>query len=329
MLQFEKFSTNPILVPDKNSWWESGAVFNCAATNHEGKVALLYRAIPGKYEKTEAGLVGEYISYLGLATSEDGINFTRHPEPVMKPDTEFDRYGCEDPRIVKLEGSDEYIITYTALSQDLTKKPNFDECVRIALATTKDFLTYTKLGIMGPPCSDKDAVIFPERINGKIAMLHRIAPDIQIAYFDSVEHMANPGEKYWKDHMDNLEKYTVMKPSDGWESRKLGAGPTPIKTDHGWLMIYHGVDEKFVYRGGAALLDLEDPCKVIAKIPHPILEPTEIFETSGDVPNVVFPEGTAILGEELFVYYGGGDASCCGAKIHFKKFMDYLLTHKV
>ena len=124
------------------------------------------------------------------------------------------------------------------------------------------------------------------------------------------------------------DKHILLKPQEKWESLKLGAGPSPIKTDHGWLLIYHGVDDNHVYRGGAVLLDLENPQQIIARCPHPIIEPSESFETSGDVPNVVFPQGAVIKNDELLVYYGGGDRACCGARANFKQFVDYILGFK-
>ncbi|MCK4450027.1 MAG: glycosidase, partial [Anaerolineae bacterium] len=96
-------------------------------------------------------------------------------------------------------------------------------------------------------------------------------------------------------------------------------------TDKGWLLIYHGVHENRVYRAGAALLDLEVPWKVVARTPEPILEPEEAYEREGDVPNVVFPEGVAVVGEELLVFYGGADKVCCAASVNLGELVDYLL----
>ncbi|MDY7079460.1 MAG: glycosidase, partial [Chloroflexota bacterium] len=110
-----------------------------------------------------------------------------------------------------------------------------------------------------------------------------------------------------------------------WECTKMGAGPPPLKTDKGWLLIYHGRDENMTYRAGAALLDLEEPWKVLARTPEPILEPEEEYERIGDMPNVVFPEGAVVIGDELFVFYGGADLVCCAASVHLDEFVDYLL----
>ncbi|MCK4449749.1 MAG: hypothetical protein KAX26_04070 [Anaerolineae bacterium] len=116
-----------------------------------------------------------------------------------------------------------------------------------------------------------------------------------------------------------------MKSEQRWEARKIGAGPPPVKTEEGWLLIYHGVDENRVCRAGAALLDLEEPWKVIARTPEPILEPEEEYERVGDVPNVVFPEGAVTIGDELLVFYGGADEVCCAASVCLDELVNYLL----
>lgn len=293
-------------------------------------MALLYRAIPNRYQKTPQGLTGEYISYLGLALSDDGVHFRKQSEPVFRPGETFDRFGVEDPRTVRIpELGKDYLVTYTALSEDLTTRPDFDRCVRLALATTPDLRNFTRRGIIGPPTMDKDGVIFPHLFNGRIALLHRIPPNIQLAWFDSFDDLLKPPADYWQEHMAKLDEHVIMRPEFDWECSKIGAGPTPIKTKAGWLMLHHGVDEKFFYRGGAALLDLDDPSRVVARCPHPILEPTDAFETNGDVPNVVFPQGAVVINGLLHVYYGGGDTCICLATCELDELVNYLLKFKV
>jgi predicted GH43/DUF377 family glycosyl hydrolase len=115
-----------------------------------------------------------------------------------------------------------------------------------------------------------------------------------------------------------------MKPLRKWEEKKVGIGPPPIRTDSGWVVIYHGVDAYDVYHAGAALLDLEDPRRVIARTPEPILEPEEDFERVGIVPNVVFPEGAVVIEDELKVFYGGADKVCCVASVPMNMLMEAL-----
>ena len=128
--------------------------------------------------------------------------------------------------------------------------------------------------------------------------------------------------------MKNLEKYSILKRRYRWEAMKVGAGPPPIKTTDGWLMIYHAVDERNVYRTGAALLDLKNPAKVTHRAPFPILEPKKKYEKEGDVPNVVFPTGAVVKDEELFVYYGAADKVCCLATCKVERLLKYLKTKR-
>jgi len=319
---------NPILEANSAREWESGAVFNCGATvGTDGPIYLLYRAVPQGYTKKPDGSgYDNYVSSIGCAVSEDGRHFTRFARPVIEPLEEYERFGCEDPRVTRLEIDGEvlYLITYTALCA-----PAFSGAGnRVALASTEDLRTFHKHGVVIPDLEDKDAVIFPELIGGHIAMLHRVAPNIQIVYFDSLEQLLNPREDFWGAYRASLEEFTVMRPKYEWEAKKIGAGPPPIRTDAGWLLIYHGVDANHIYRAGAALLDLKDPSRVIARSPHPILEPEEEYERIGDVPNVVFPEGAVTIGDELLVFYGGADVVCCAASVSLNELVNYLLAQR-
>lgn len=325
-MKLVRYAHNPVLAANSERKWESGAVFNCGATMIEdGSIILLYRAIPRGYAKStvRAGY-DNYISSIGCAVSKDGYHFTRFPRPVIEPEAEYERYGCEDPRVTRLELDEEvlYLITYTALSS-----PAFSGVGnRVALASTKDFRSFRKHGVVIPDLEDKDAVIFPELIGGRIAMLHRLEPNIQIVFFDSLEQLVHPQKDFWEACAASLDELTVMKPMFEWEEEKIGAGPPPIRTEAGWLLIYHGVDANHVYRAGAALLDLDDPSQVIARSPQPILEPEMDYERYGDVPNVVFPEGMVVRDDTLNVYYGGADKCCALATAPLPELVDYLLS---
>lgn len=298
-----------------------GAIFNCGAIEYQGYVYLLLRVVKKGYTKKKDGHgYDNYISEIWLAKSKDGKNFTLSDEPVIKPDKPYDIKGCEDPRITKL--NDEYFITYTALSE-----PAFSgKGGRIGLASTKDFQTVTKHGIIGPDVNDKDAVIFPEKINGKIGVLHRIEPDIQIVYFDNVEQVKrNHDSKFWEQYINELDKYVVLSKKYWWESLKIGAGVPPIKTKEGWLLIYHGVDKNRIYRVGAALLDLDNPQKVIARSSEPISGPEPEYKEIYDVPNVKFPQGVIIKGEELYIYSGLNDKFCWLETCNLNELIDFLI----
>jgi predicted GH43/DUF377 family glycosyl hydrolase len=177
--------------------------------------------------------------------------------------------------------------------------------------------------LIGPDHTDKDCAIFPERINGKIAILHRLQSSIQIAYFDNLESIIN-SQEYWNGYAKHFRDYELIGPKFPWEHRKVGTGAPPIKTNRGWLLIYHGVNLKKVYSAGALLLDIDDPMKVLARTSTPILEPEMDFEKNGVVSNVVFPEGAIVEDGHLFVYYGGADKVCCVATAPLNDFVDQL-----
>jgi predicted GH43/DUF377 family glycosyl hydrolase len=193
----------------------------------------------------------------------------------------------------------------------------------MALASTKDFTHFEKHGLVGPDRNDKDWVLFPERIGGRIAMLHRLQSKVQIAYFESVEQLEN-SQKFWDEYVKHFRDYEVIRPKFTWEKMKVGVGPPPIRTERGWFVIYHGVSEERIYRAGAVLLDLDDPTKVVARTREPILEPEMEFEKRGVVPNVVFPDGAIIQDGTLLTFYGGADKVCCVASAPIDEFLDEL-----
>lgn len=294
-MKLKRFSENPIIKPIKKNKWECGAVFNCATVFDGEMVHLLYRAI-GEYDT--------YISRLGYAFSIDGFNFERSDKPVFEPKEKYERFGCEDPRVTQIDNK--FYITYTALSSRAwSGKGN-----RVALAATMDFRSFERHGIILPDMENKDAVIFPEKVKGKYVMYHRTMPNIWIGYSDNL--------KEWYNHK------IVMSPREGlWDCKKIGAGPPPIKTEQGWLLFYHGVDEKRVYRLGVALFDLNDPSRLIARQEEPILEPEEPWELKGDVPTVVFNCGAIEKDGMYYVYYGGADTVIGVATVSKEEALDF------
>jgi predicted GH43/DUF377 family glycosyl hydrolase len=256
------------------------------------------------------------VSSLGHATTTDGERIlTRSVTPVFSPSEAYEEYGCEDPRITSVDGT--YYVFYTAYSR---RGP------RMAFATTSDFADFDRHGVVGPDCDDKNWSIFPERIGGKVALIHRVSPKIQVDFFDDIADIRS-ANAYWTEYARNGEASTVMKPLFDWEKKKIGMGPPPIRTEDGWLIIYHGVSPDSVYRAGAVLLDLENPRRVIARLPEPILEPEEHFEKTGVVPNVVFPTGAVVTKDRLKVFYGGADRVCCLAEVSMKLLTEDLLAH--
>ena len=326
----QRYKKNPILVPNEANWWESKAVFNRAILHYENKFHMLYRAI-GEYER--------YISRIGYASSTDGYSFARSNHIALEPMQDYEQYGIEDPRMVEIDN--QVYITYVILSAYVTDGAIVEAST--ALATTTDFLKYTRLGVITTKGSNnKDVVLFPEKMSqqqqssvlsssssnntdgvGKYFFLHRPSGWIGSKYgVNKPSIWLGEGNA-----LTNFEKHTLLlKPEEDWEELKVGAGPPPIKTRTGWLLIYHGVSRDKVYRAGAALLDLHDPSKIIGRTKTPILEPKEPYEKFGDVSNVVFPTGACVVdNDKLFVYYGGADRVCCLATADLNYLLDQIL----
>lgn len=283
----ERWHKNPILTLD-NVPFPCNTVFNAGATKFGDEYILLMRI---------EDLAGR--SVFALARSEDGYHFSVDPEPAMEPSTQepfrsYERRGIEDPRITYMEG--EYYIMYTAYSR---------YGARLALAKTKDFKNYERIGLISQP-ENKDGALFPRKINGRYVRLDRPygggTGNIWLSYSDDLLH--------WGD------SEVVMTTRGGfWDSDRIGACAPPIETPEGWLEIYHGVKNTAsgpLYRMGAVLLDLENPARVLARSAVPILMPREYYERVGDIGNVVFSCG-AILedGGRLRIYYGAADTCIC------------------
>lgn len=329
-IQLNRFKGNPVLEPTPEHWWESEAVFNPAAVYDGGRVHLLYRAMGG-----------DGISRIGYASSKDGINFDeRLPYPVFSPTRDFgipDRKrvygplsysqhhyasgggwgGCEDPRLVQID--DTVFMTFVA----------FDGWgfVRVALTSIlkKDFLkkewSWRNPALLSPPNEiHKNWVLFPEKIDGKYAILHSITPKILIEYIDSLEEFDNPTRF--------IRGSTRTGGREGkWDDIVRGAGAPPIKTPHGWLLFYHGMNSQephIGYKVGAMLLDLDDPRRILYRTAKPVLEPKEWYEHDWK-PNVVMATGAVVVGDDLMVYYGGGDKRIAIAKANLRDFVRQMM----
>ena len=309
MIKFKKLGI--VMRPLKDQFG-SFARFNPGIQLKDGVVHMLYRATNSDIKDG-----ANYISYIGYAKLDTNTNILYDSnEKVIYPTLPEEVKGCEDPRIVEFEGC--FYVFYTAF--DGVK-------ARVAIAKTDDFIQYTKLGVINHFCWDKDAFIFPERIGGRIAYLHRIEPSIQLDYFESFDQLLSINS--WENYEKKIEASTIMKCEYFWENQKIGGSVPPIKTEKGWLLLYHAVDDKFVYRGSVALLDLLNPSKVIARVPYPLLEPEEEYELYGDVNNVVFPEGAYIHQDELYIYYGAADKYIALAKIGINDLLDELEKYPV
>jgi len=307
MIKFRKLG---IIMKPESDHFGSFARFNPGVLIKDEVVHMLYRATNADIKDRK-----NYISHIGYAKLDmHGNLLFDSNRKVIYPTLPEECMGCEDPRIVEFEGV--FYVFYTAY--DGIK-------ARVAIAETDDFIKYNKLGIIHHYYWDKDAFIFPERIGGRIAYLHRVEPSIQLDYFESFDQLLSINS--WEDYQCRVEASTIMKAKFFWENKKIGGSVPPIKTEKGWLLLYHAVDDKFVYRGSVALLDLINPSKVIARIPYPLLEPAEEYELYGDVNSVVFPEGGYIHDEELYIYYGAADKYIALAKIGVVELLNELALY--
>lgn len=290
--KFTRAKENPIILPVKNHPWEEKLTFNPAAIYLEDKVHILYRAMSNDNTST-----------IGYAQSKDGIHIDfRFSEPVYIPREPFEQKltpggnsGVEDPRLTKIGGK--IYMLYTAF--DGRNPPR----VALTWIKAKNFLAqkwnWAKPVLISPPdLDDKDAALFPEKIKGKYIIIHRSGDDIDLSFCQTL----NFDGTWW------LEEYRWISPRKGmWDSRKVGIAAPPIKTDQGWLALYHGVSEDKTYRVGAVLCDAKDPAKIIARTDEPIFEPETAYEKEGEISNVVFPCGAVLIGNKIFMYYGGAD----------------------
>lgn len=233
------------------------------------------------------------ISHLRIARSKDGINFKVDDKPFIFPCIESESYGVEDARISKI--GDTYYINYTAVSKD---------GYVTTLVTTKDFKTIERKGIIFPPLN-KDVTIFEEKVNGKYIALHR--PDNHGFGLPSIWYADSPDMINWGNHM------CLLRPDGSvYESQKIGGGAPPMKTEQGWLVIYHGKGDDSMYSLRLLLLDLEDPSRIIKQSKKPILVPEEDYEKQGFFGNVVFSNGTVVKDNgDVYIYYGACDDTVC------------------
>ncbi len=246
------------------------------------------------------------ISYLRVVCSNDGKHFYEPQNPkLLRGIGTLEKFGIEDCRVTKIEET--YYLTYTAVSEN---------GVGVGLRTTKDWINFDSFGMIFPP-HNKDCALFEELINEKFYALHRpSSPEIGGNFIWLAE--SNDGI-HWGNHR------CIIKTRIGqWDCARVGAGAAPIKTDKGWLEIYHGANEKNQYCLGAFLMDLNDPSKIIARSVEPIMMPIENYEISGFFGCVVFTNGHIVSGDQLTIYYGAADEVVCGADFSVAQILDSL-----
>jgi beta-1,2-mannosidase len=281
-----RLSTDPIISPQDHSW-QSAGTFNPAVVRVNGKFVMLYRA------QDRAGT-----SRLGYAESSDGIHFHRRPEPVLSPETDYEKDGgVEDPRLATF--GDTYYLTYTGYNK---------KDAQLCLATSKDLIRWDRKGVILPAYHGnwnvgwtKSGAIVPEKLNGKYWM-----------YF--LGTAADKTDQTGLASSNDLLRWTeatkvpvLPRRSGKFDSRVVEPGPPPILTQRGIILIYNGADDNFVYRAGVAIFARDDPARLLWRSDEPIFSPELEWEKVGQVQNVVFIEGLAPKGGAYFLYYGGAD----------------------
>jgi beta-1,2-mannobiose phosphorylase / 1,2-beta-oligomannan phosphorylase len=253
------------------------------------------------------------ISHLRLARSRDGLRFTVDEQPALFPDNAYEQYGVEDARITKLE--DTYYINYTSVSPTAG--------VTTSLASTRDFWSFQRHGIIFPP-DNKDVAIFPACIKDRYYALHR--PTSGVFGTHNIWLAESPDLFCWGRHRLLLETRAGM-----WDAGRVGGGSIPFLTDQGWLEIYHGADAENRYALGAALLDHDEPWRVLARSTEPIMVPEADYELHGVFGNVVFTcgtlceEGALLEGQVVKIYYGAADTVMAYAEIRLTEILDSLV----
>jgi beta-1,2-mannobiose phosphorylase / 1,2-beta-oligomannan phosphorylase len=321
----KRYDKNPIIKPNKNTCWESHSTFNGCAIKKGFETYILYRAMscndfhPINEQKME-------MSCIGISKSKDGINFKQR-KIFIYPDEEFDKFGCEDPRVTKL--GDKYYTFYTALSE----YPFRASGIKVAVAISKDLEKIEERHLV-TPFNAKAMTMFPEKIDNKIWCMftyHSDSPPAQICFaiFDKEEDMWS--RDFWQKWYNNHDSFVL--PLQRRTKDQVEIGAPPIKTKHGWLLFYSYIYDYFssnkVFSIEAVLLDLKDPRKIIAKTKGPILTTEEYYEKYGMVNDIVFPSGAVVNGNEIYLYYGAADTTCCLAFVDMKCLLEQMLPNKL
>lgn len=337
-MKLKKYEHNPIISPNPDNQWESLVTCNPGVIYEDGIFYMLYRA---------AGDDPEHVIRFGLAVSRDGLNFERVSDsPVFAPSHNGPDAGCvEDPRIVKF--GEEFYVTYAyrihspgqywTFPHDVVLLPECGDHApaslkhnigNSALAVTKDFRTYRRLGrITSPVLDDRDVILFPEKVGGKYVLMHRPKQYVGKEYgveYPSIWIKFSDDLMAWEDKPSHL---LITGRKGTWEE-KIGGSTPPILTDDGWLVLYHGVADggKAEYCVGAMLLDKDDPLKVIARTKEPIMSPELPYETDGFYSRCIFPGGNVVVDGTLYVYYGAADRYVGVATCQLDELVDYLKT---
>lgn len=332
-----------VLLKKTDLLFESDGVLNPAVYQDGNTIHILYRALEHGNHST-----------LGYCRLEGPLNIVqRNKEPLLAPLLDYESQGVEDARIVKID--DLFYLSYTAY--------NGTNALGV-LATSTDLKNWERRGVIVPQLTynefgklamsnhyladkyvrfyvsknsdknkytllwDKNVVFFPRKINNKFCFFHRILPEIQVVM---VESFAELTKEYWHNYFLNIENHVALSPKYEHEISYIGGGAPPIETSEGWIVLYHGVydvDGRHVYTACASLHDLDNPQIELSRLPYPLFQPDTDWEMVGVVNNVVFPTGTALFDDTLYVYYGAADKCIASASLSLKELIAELVAHK-
>ena len=313
MYVVKRSQQNPILIPDRNHYWEATATFNMSVVKKGKHIYGIYRALSA----TDKLHKPEQTSIIGIAKSDDGIHFEDRM-PFIEPQEDWEQFGCEDPRVTYFEG--QYYIFYTALSVYPYAAPG----IKCAVAVSKDLKKIDERHLV-TSFNAKAMTLFPERIDGKITVILSVNTDmppvkIAIAQVDHIEQLWD--QKFWDKWYLEVDAHTLdlkRNPSDHIE-----VGATPLKTSHGgWLLVYSHIQNYFdspehldrIFGIEALLLDQENPREIVGRTAGPLLVPSEAYEIIGTVADTIFPSGAIIQKDTLSIYYGASDTTVCVANM--------------
>ena len=332
-----KIKDEGIILENTNLEFENKAVLNPACIQVDDITHMYYRAVNNNN-----------ISSIGYCQLKDNKVIKRFEKPILFPEFDYEKKGVEDPRITYLDGV--YYLFYTA----------YDGLnALISCATSRDLVHFVKQGLISPKISydeaenifrgsgvrdrytmfeihykefggrdillfEKDASLFPKKINNKFALLHRILPGIQVIYFNDFSELS---DNHWRNYFKNLGGHIVIDPLFWFENRNVGGGCPPIETEDGWLIIYHAVEDTPLgirYHACAALLDHNNPLKILGRLSEPLFSPEKPWEKNGVTKDVVFPSGAVVRDNRLHIYYGAADMLIAAKSVDLSELLTEL-----
>ncbi len=323
-VNLKRYPNNPILGPDKGNPWEARAVFNGCPVRNENGYHLFYRALSAPMYHRDTTME---LSTIGYAHSDDGLNFSTERRQLIFPQESWEAYGCEDPRVTKID--DTYYIFYTALAD----YPHTPAGITVGVAMTKDLRKIDERHHV-THFNSKAMALFPEKVDGKYCAILTVDTDtspvrIAIAKFDNIEQIWDRG--YWEAWYNEIDKHTLHLQRDLDDHIEIGA--PPVKVDDGWLLVYSYIRN---YRSGnpvfgveTALLDAQNPIDVIGRNAQTLIQPEEVYERYGMVANITFPSGVLIDGDRGRLYYGAADTVCAVAEFSLSEVIDCLAQNDV